>query len=568
MKNLSQAQNWQLNTDNFITEIIQQDLAAGKNGGQVVTRFPPEPNGYLHIGHAKSITLNFGLAARYKGRCNLRFDDTNPAKEEDEYVQSIIRDVTWLVGHSEFEVLYASDYFQTMYDFAVKLIQLGKAYVDFSSPEKISEMRGAPYRPGIESPYRNSTVEENLKHFEAMTRGEHPEGAAILRAKIDMSSPNLNLRDPALYRIKKAAHHRSGSRWVVYPMYDWAHGWEDSVEGITHSLCTLEFADHRPLYDWFLDQFPEVHHPRQYEFNRLSITYMVLSKRKLIDLVKEGHVKGWDDPRLPTLAGLRRRGYTPGAIRRFCEATGYTKTDGQVDLAMLEYFIREELNKTAPRVMAVLNPIPFTLINYPEGQSETVEVENNPEDPEGGSRSIPFGRHLWVAAEDWAEVPAKGWFRLAPGQEVRLKGAYVVKVEEVVKNPDGSVKELRGTYDPSTRSGQAGADARKVKGTIQWVSRDQGVPLEARLYDTLFSVENLAALPEEQDWRTALNPESLKSVPGFGEPLLAGFLPGQACQFLRLGYFVADADSRAGALVFNRTVGLRDTWAKVVKKEA
>jgi glutaminyl-tRNA synthetase len=565
MGELKDVQTWKLNTDNFITEIIERDLQQGKNAGAVVTRFPPEPNGYLHIGHAKSLTLNFGLAARYGGRCNLRFDDTNPAKEEMEYVNGIINDVKWFVGHDAFNVLWASDYFQVMYDRAVDLIKAGKAYVDDCSAEEIAKMRGAPTEPGTPSPWRDRTVEENLRLFQDMTDGKFADGACVLRAKIDMNSPNTNLRDPVLYRIKRFTHHNTGDKWIVYPMYDWAHGWEDSIEGITHSLCTLEFENHRPLYDWFLDQFPDLHHPRQYEFNKLNIGHTVLSKRKLIELVKEGRVDAWDDPRMPTLCGLRRRGYTPSAIRKFCEATNYTKTDGRVDLAMMEFYIREEMNKTAPRVMAVFDPIKVTLTNYPAGKSELVQVENNPEDPASGSRDVPFGAHLLIDGEDFAEVPAKGWFRMAPGAEVRLKGAYFVTVREVVKDASGKVVELKCTYDPESRGGES-PDGRKVKGTIQWVSADHGVEFETRLYDYLLSVESIGDVPEEEDWRTYLNPNSLVVTRAWGEPALKDAKLGVAYQFMRKGYFCLDSkDSKPGAPVFNRTVTLKDGWTKQSK---
>ena len=561
MGKLSETQDWKLNTDNFITDIIERDLQQRKNGGNVVTRFPPEPNGYLHIGHGKALVLNFGIAARYNGKCNLRFDDTNPAKEEMEYVNGIIDDVKWLVGHDNFEILWSSDYFQFIYDRAVDLVKRGLAYMDEDSSEEISRKRGAPTEKGTLSPYRNRTVEENLQLFQDMTDGKFEEGACCLRAKIDMDSPNLNLRDPILYRIKKAPHHNTGTKWVVYPMYDWAHGWEDSIEGVTHSLCSLEYDNHRPLYDWFLDQFPTYHHPRQYEFNRLNITHTVLSKRKLIQLVKENHVRGWDDPRMPTLCGLRRRGYSASSIRRFVELAGTSRTDGMVDVGMLEFALREELNKTAPRVMAVFDPLRVTITNYPDGKSENVSVENNPEQPETGSREVPFGRHLWVDGEDFAEVPVKGWFRLAPGAEVRLKGAYFVRVTEVVKDASGKVIELKCTYDPESRGGES-PDGRKVKGTIQWVSADHGVEVEARLYGPLLTIENAGAIPEDEDWLTYIDPASLTVSRAVVEPSLAQAQPGVAYQFMRKGYFCLDPDSRPGALVFNRAVTLKDTWGK------
>jgi len=566
MRPLADVQTWKLSTDNFITEIIERDLqsgkiAGGKNGGAVVTRFPPEPNGYLHIGHAKSLTLNFGVAARFRGRCNLRFDDTNPAKEEMEYVEGITNDVKWFVGHDNFSVHWASDSFQFMYERALELIRQGKAYVDDSSAEEIAKMRGAPTEPGVASPFRERSVDENLRLFQDMTDGKFPDGFCVLRAKIDMTSPNTNLRDPVLYRIKRFTHHNTGDKWTIYPLYDWAHGWEDSVEGITHSLCTLEFENHRPLYDWFLDQFPAEHRPRQFEFNKLSISHTVLSKRKLIELVKEGRVDAWDDPRMPTLCGLRRRGYSASSIRKFCEATNYTKTDGRVDLAMMEFFIREELNKSAPRVMAVFDPLKLIITNY-TGTSEMVPVENNPEDPNGGFRDVPFSRELWVEQEDFLETPVKGWYRLAPGAEVRLKGAYFVTVNDVIKDDQGKVVELHCTYDPRSRGGES-PDGRKVKGTIQWVSAPHGINFETRLYDVLLSVESLSDVPEEEDWRNYLNPESLVVKQAVGEPLLKDSAANVGYQFMRKGYFCLDSkDSRPGVPVFNRIVTLKDAWSR------
>lgn len=561
MAKLSDVQDWKLNTDNFITDIIEKDLQQGKNGGTIVTRFPPEPNGYLHIGHGKALVLNFGLAARYGGKCNLRFDDTNPAKEEMEYVNGIIDDVKWLVGHDAFDILWSSDYFQFIYDRAVDLIRRGLAYMDDDSSEEISRKRGAPTEKGTPSPYRNRTIEENLKLFQDMTDGKFDEGACCLRAKIDMDSPNLNLRDPVLYRIKKAPHHNTGTKWCVYPMYDWAHGWEDSIEGVTHSLCSLEYDNHRPLYDWFLDQFPEYHHPRQYEFNRLNITNTVLSKRKLIQLVKEGHVRGWDDPRMPTLCGLRRRGFTPSSIRKFIEMAGTSRTDGMIDVGMLEFCIREELNKVAPRVMAVFDPIKVTLTNYPEGTSELVPVENNPEDPASGTRQVPFGRTLYIDGEDFAEVPVKGWFRMAPGAEVRFKGAYFVTCQEVVKDASGKVVELKCTYDPASRGGES-PDGRKVKGTIQWVSAAHGAEVETRLYSPLLTIENAGAIPEEENWLNYVDKNSLVVAQAWVEPAVKEAKPGVSYQFMRKGYFCLDRDSKPGVPVFNRTVTLKDTWGK------
>jgi len=561
---LSEIQDWKLNTDNFITDIIEKDLQQGKNGGTVVTRFPPEPNGYLHIGHGKALILNFGLAARFGGKCNLRFDDTNPAKEEMEYVNGIIDDVKWIVGHDAFDILWSSDYFQFIYDRAVDLVTRGLAYIDNDSSEEISKKRGAPTEKGIPSPYRDRSVEENLKLFQDMTDGKFDEGACCLRAKIDMASPNLNLRDPVLYRIKKAPHHNTGTKWCVYPMYDWAHGWEDSIEGVTHSLCSLEYDNHRPLYDWFLDQFPGYHHPRQYEFNRLNISNTVLSKRKLIQLVKENHVRGWDDPRMPTLCGLRRRGFTPSSLRKFIESAGYSRTDGMVDVGMMEFYIREEFNKTASRVMAVFDPIKVTLTNYPAEKSETLPVENNPEDPNGGTREVPFGRNLLIDGEDFAEEPVKGWFRMAPGAEVRLKGAYFVRVNEVVKDASGKVVELLCTYDPASKGGES-PDGRKVKGTIQWVSATHGAEVETRLYSALLTIENANAIPEDQNWLDFIDPQSLVVAKAWVEPAVLAAQPGVPYQFMRKGYFCLDRDSKPGVPVFNRTVTLKDTWGKQTK---
>ena len=561
MSKLSETQTWKLTTDNFITDIIDQDLASGKHK-DIVTRFPPEPNGYLHIGHAKSITLNFGIAARYGGKCNLRFDDTNPSKEEDEYGQGIVEDVKWLVGHDQFDVLFASDYFDAMHEYAQGLIKAGKAFVDECSFEEMNKMRGAPTSPGVPSPYRDRPLSENLDLFEKMTRGDLPEGSCVLRAKIDMSSPNVYLRDPVLYRIKKSEHHRTGSKWNIYPMYDFAHGWEDSIEKITHSLCSLEFENHRPLYDWFLDQFPAAYHPRQIEFNKLAISYTMLSKRNLLEMVKAGKVSGWDDPRMPTLRGLRRRGYTPSSLRRFAEATGYTKTDGRVDLLMLEFYIREELNKTVRRVMAVMDPIKLVITNYPEDKIEWAEVDNNPEAPETGKRKVPFTREIFIEVDDFSETPPKGYFRLTMENEVRLKGGYFIRASEVVKNPDGSIKEILCTYDPESWGGET-PDGRKVKGTIHWVSAAHAVPLEARLYDKLFTVESLADLPEGEDWRNYINPDSNVVKTIMGEPCLADAQGGDVFQFMRQAYFVADLkDSKPGKPVFNRTVALKDSWGK------
>ena len=553
-------------SSNFIRDIIEEDLRTDRYGGRVHTRFPPEPNGYLHIGHAKSICLNFGLAADYGGLCNLRFDDTNPTKEEIEYVESIKEDVRWLGfdwGDREF---YASDYFEQLYEYAVQLIKKGKAYVCDLSPEEIREYRGTLTEPGKESPYRNRSVEENLDLFERMRAGEFEDGSRTLRAKIDMASPNMNMRDPVMYRILHATHHRTGDKWCIYPTYDWAHGQSDSIEGITHSICTLEFEDHRPLYDWFLDQLG-IHHPRQIEFARLNLSYTVLSKRKLRILVEEGHVNGWDDPRMPTLSGLRRRGYTPESIRDFCERIGVARADSLVDIALLEHCLREDLNKRAPRVMAVLRPLRMVIDNYPEGQVEWFDAVNNPEDPGMGTRKVPFSRVLYIEQDDFREDPPKKWFRLAPGREVRLKHAYLVTCVQVVKDEQtGEVVELHCTYDPETRGGAA-PDGRKVRGTLHWVSAAHALEAEVRLYNRLFTKADPDDTPEGLDFRANLNPNSLEVLTECQvEPSLAGAEVGSHYQFLRLGYFCVDPDSLAGKLVFNRTVPLRDTWAKIERK--
>ena len=553
-------------TSNFIEHLIDADREAGKIAGPVHTRFPPEPNGFLHIGHAKSICLNFGLARKYGGLCNLRFDDTNPVKEEVRYVESIKEDVKWLGfdwGDREF---YASDYFETLYEYAVQLIRKGKAYVDDLSPDQIREYRGTLSEPGRESPCRNRSIEENLDLFARMRAGEFKEGDRVLRARIDMSSGNLNLRDPVMYRIFKAHHHRTEDRWCIYPMYDWAHGQSDAIEGITHSICTLEFEDHRPLYDWFLDQLG-IHHPRQIEFARLNLSYTVLSKRKLLQLVQENRVDGWDDPRMPTISGLRRRGYTPESIRDFCDRIGVAKANSTVDIALLEHCLREDLNRSAPRVMAVLDPLRIVIENYPEGQVEEMEGENNPEDPAAGSRKISFTRELYIEREDFMEDPPKKFFRLAPGREVRLKHAYIIKCETVVKDEStGEVVELRCTYDPATRSGEA--DGRKVKGTLHWVSAEHAVNAEVRLYDHLFTTANPGDEKENPDFTMALNAESLKILTNCKlEPSLKGTRPGDRFQFLRMGYFCADLESAPERPIFNRAVTLRDTWARIVKKE-
>lgn len=548
---------------NFIQNIINEDFKTNKYNGRVHTRFPPEPNGYLHIGHAKSICLNFGLAARNGGLCNLRFDDTNPTKEEVEYVESIKEDVRWLGFDWGDRLFYASDYFDQLYDFAVELIKKGKAYVCDLSAEEIKEYRGTLTEPGKESPYRNRSVEENLDLFERMKNGEFPDGKCVLRAKIDMSSPNLNMRDPVIYRIIRATHHRTGDKWCIYPMYDFAHPISDSLEGITHSICTLEFEDHRPLYEWFLDTLG-IFRSQQIEFARLNLTYTVMSKRKLRMLVEEGIVSGWDDPRMPTISGLSRRGYTPEAIRDFCERIGVAKSNSIVDIAMLEHCIREDLNLRVPRVMAVLKPLKLIIDNYPEGQVEELEAEYNPENPALGSRKLPFSRELYIEEEDFCENPPKQYFRLSPGREVRLKNAYIIRCERVVKNEKtGEVLEVHCTYDPETRSGSA-ASSRKVKGTLHWVSARHAVPAEVRLYDHLFLKENP---DEEEDFKSCLNPNSLIRLTNcLLEPSLAGAEPGSRYQFLRKGYFCVDTvDSTKERLVFNRIVPLKDTWAKIQK---
>ncbi|MBK9167796.1 MAG: glutamine--tRNA ligase/YqeY domain fusion protein [Bryobacterales bacterium] len=546
--------------DNFVRDLILADNASGRYGGRVHTRFPPEPNGYLHVGHAKSIMLNFGLAGEFEGICNLRFDDTNPTKEEAEYVESIVEDVSWLAGHADFPTFYASDYFQQLYDWAVDLIRKGKAYVCDLSGDQVRETRGTLTEPGKNSPYRDRSVEENLDLFARMKAGEFSDGSRTLRAKVDMASPNLNMRDPVMYRILRAEHHRTGDAWCIYPMYDWAHGQSDSIEGITHSICTLEFEDHRPLYDWFLDQLG-VFHPQQIEFDRLNLTYTVMSKRKLLQLVQQGVVESWDDPRMPTISGMRRRGYSPQGLRNFARNLGVSKTNGITELEKLEYYIREDLNRTALRVMVVLRPLKLVLTNYPEGQVETVEAVNNPEDASAGTRSVPFSRELWIEQDDFRETPPKGYHRLYPGNEVRLRYGYIIKCHDAVKDPQtGEITEVHCTFDPETRSGQ---QTRKVKSTIHWVSAETAVPVEARLYDKLFTVENPNEAPEGRDFTAYLNPDSLETVQGKAEPSLANARPGDRYQFERLGYFCADKSTSAGRPVFNRTVGLRDTWAKL-----
>ncbi len=551
---------------NFIKDIIEEDLKTGKYEGRVQTRFPPEPNGYLHIGHAKSICLNFGVAAEYGGKTNLRMDDTNPEKEEDEYVKAIIEDVRWLGFDWEDRLYYASDYYDQLYEWAIKLVKKGKAFVCDLNADQIREYRGTLTAPGKESPYRGRSVEENLDLFERMRGGEFPDGSKTLRAKIDMASGNINLRDPVLYRILRSTHHRTGDKWCIYPMYDFAHGQSDSIERITHSICTLEFEDHRPLYNWFLDEL-EIYHPRQIEFARLNLTYTVMSKRKLLQLVKEGLVSGWDDPRLPTIRGMRRLGYTPEAIRDFCDRIGVAKANSTVDIALLEHCLREHLNKTAPRVMAVLRPLKLVITNYPEGQVEQLEAINNPEDESAGRRQIPFSREVYIEQDDFREDPPKKYFRLSPGAEVRLKHAYIIKCTDVRKDAAGNIVEVHCTYDPETKSGGALAETKKVKGTLHWVSAAHGRRAEVRLYDRLFMSENPDDVPEGQDWKAGLNPNSLQVLTeAIVEPSLEATKPGMHYQFLRLGYFTTDLETRDGRLVFNRTVSLKDTWAKMAKK--
>jgi glutaminyl-tRNA synthetase len=551
----------------FIRNIVTEDLKQGKNDHRVHTRFPPEPNGYLHIGHAKAICLNFGVAAEFNGLCNLRFDDTNPSKEDVEYVESIKQDVRWLGfdwGNREY---YASDYFGQLYQFAIQLIKSGKAYVCDLSSDDIREYRGTLTEPGRNSPYRDRSMEENLDLFERMKGGEFPDGARTLRAKIDMASPNLNLRDPVMYRILHATHHRTGDTWCIYPTYDFAHGQSDSIEGITHSICTLEFEDHRPLYDWFLDEL-NIHHPQQIEFARLNLTYTALSKRKLLQLVQQGYVSSWDDPRMPTLAGFRRRGYIPEAIRTFCERIGVAKRNSIVDIAMLEHSLREDLNKRSSRVMAVLRPLKVVIDNYPEGRVEELDAVNNPEDPSMGTRKVPFTRELYIEQDDFREEPPKGFFRLSPDREVRLRYAYIVKCIGVVKDSrTGEIKEIHCTYDPETKSGLS-QSRRKVKATIHWVSANHALEAEVRLYDHLFTKEDPDDVPEGSDWLANINPKSLERLTSTRvEPVLGNAKPGERYQFERLGYFCVDSvDSSPEHLVFNRTVTLRDTWAKIEKE--
>jgi glutaminyl-tRNA synthetase len=552
----------------FIRDIIAADRAAGKHGGRVVTRFPPEPNGYLHIGHAKSICLNFGIANENPGGvCHLRFDDTNPTTEDPEYVQAIQEDVRWLGFDWHGKMFFASDYFEQLHAFAVTLITKGKAYVDSLSAEQMREYRGTLTEPGRDSPYRTRSVQENLDLFKRMRAGEFPDGAHVLRAKIDMASPNINLRDPVLYRIRHAAHYRTGTKWCIYPSYDFAHPLSDAIEGITHSICTLEFEDHRPLYDWVVEESEAPHRPRQIEFARLNLSFTVMSKRKLLELVEKKLVAGWDDPRLPTIKGLRRRGYTPEAIRAFCEHIGVAKRDAVVDVQLLEHFIREDLNKRALRVMAVLKPLKVVIDNYPEGAIEELDAVNNPEDPSAGTRKVPFGRTLYVEQDDFREDPPKQFFRLAPGKEVRLRYAYIIKCVGVVKDPQtGQVTELHCTYDPETKSG-ASREQRKVKATIHWVSAAHALPAEVRLYNPLL-VTDLTKIPPDHDWTLYLNPQSLVRLTGcLVEPSLRNAPAGSRFQFERQGYFCVDPDSSSGGLVFNRTVSLKDTWARIEKAQ-
>ncbi|RME55620.1 MAG: glutamine--tRNA ligase/YqeY domain fusion protein [Deltaproteobacteria bacterium] len=546
---------------NFIQEIIERDLA--EKDGTIHTRFPPEPNGYLHIGHAKSICINFGLAERFGGKCNLRFDDTNPVTEEEEFVAAIQEDIRWLGFDWEDRLYFASDYYEQLYEWAVALIKAGKAYVDSQSEAEIKENRGNYYKPGVESPYRNRSVEENLDLFERMRKGEFPDGAHVLRARIDMQHPNMNMRDPLMYRIKHARHHRTGDAWCIYPMYDWAHGQSDAIEGITHSICTLEFENHRPLYDWFLEALGIDPRPRQIEFAPLQVSYMITSKRKLRELVEKGFVSGWDDPRMPTLRGMRRRGIPPAAIRNFCDRIGVSKREGLVDISLLEYEIREELNRTAPRVMGVLHPLKVVITNFPEDATEMFEALYFPDEPEKGTRKVPFCREIYVEREDFREDPPRKWHRLAPGREVRLRYACLVTCNEVIRNEAGEVVELRCTWDPGSRGGNA-PDGRKVRGTLHWVSARHALPAEVRLYDRLFTRENPLDHPEGGDFKDFLNPDSLEIVDhALVEPSLASAKPGEIFQFERLGYFCVDPVDSGKTLVFNRTITLRDSWARI-----
>ena len=549
----------------FVRSIIAEDNKTGKHGSRVHTRFPPEPNGYLHIGHGKSICLNFGIAQEFDGLCNLRFDDTNPIKEEQEYVESIQEDIKWLGWDWHDRLYFASDYFGQMYDYAVELIKQGKAYVCDLTAEETRDHRGTLTEAGKNSPYRDRSIEENLELFEKMKNGDFPDGSKTLKAKIDMSSPNMNMRDPVMYRILHASHHRTGDKWCIYPMYDWAHGLEDSIEKITHSICTLEFEHHRPLYDWFLDQL-KIFHPQQIEFARLNITYTVMSKRKLLELVRNNHVNGWDDPRMPTISGMRRRGFTPASIRDFCKTVGVAKFNSTIDIALLEHCVRKDLNEHAPRVMAVLDPLKVVIENYPEGQVEELEAINNPNDPSAGTRTVPFSRILYIEKTDYMENAPRKFFRLTEGREVRFRYAYFITCKEAIKDENGQVVELRCTYDPATKGGDA-PDGRKVKGTIHWVSAEHAINAEVRLYDHLFTKENPDNTEEGENFTANLNPDSLKILTDCKlEPSLADSEPGYSCQFERTGYFCVDKDSTADKLVFNRTLNLRDTWAKIQKQ--
>ena len=552
---------------NFIKEIINADLKTGKYQGRVQTRFPPEPNGYLHIGHAKAIVLNFGIADEYGGKCNLRFDDTNPTKEEEMYVKSIIEDIKWLGFNWEDRLYFASDYFEQFFDYAVQLIKKGKAFVCDLNAEEIREHRGTLTKPGKESQYRNRSIEENLDLFERMRNGEFPNGSRTLRAKIDMFSSNLNMRDPVIYRILHENHHNTGDKWCIYPMYDWAHGLEDSIERITHSLCTLEFEDHRPLYDWFLDKL-DVYHPQQIEFSRLNLSYTITSKRKLLELVENGYVSGWDDPRMPTISGMRRRGYSPAAIRNFSERIGIAKRDNIAEMDLLEFYVREDLNKHSERRMAVIDPLKIVIENYPEGKVEELEAVNNPEDPSAGTRKVPFSREIYIEKTDFMEDPPEKFFRLGPGREVRLRYAYFITCTDVIKDENGKIIELRCTYDPNTKGGSA-PDGRKVKGTIHWVSTEQAIQAEVRLYDRLFNHPNPTNMKEGKDFKSYINPNSLKIKKNcYLEPSLKDAKPEDKFQFERLGYFCVDRhDSKLNHLIFNRTATLRDTWAKIQKSQ-
>ncbi|KGE70794.1 glutamine--tRNA ligase/YqeY domain fusion protein [Spirochaeta lutea] len=552
----------------FLRQTVKDDMDSGRFPPPVTTRFPPEPNGYLHIGHAKAICLDFGIAEEWQGKTNLRFDDTNPTKEDVEFVDSIKRDIHWLGFDWEDREFFASDYFEQLYQWAQQLISKGLAYVDSQSPEEISKNRGTPTQAGIESPYRTRTVEENLELFQDMRDGKFPDGSCVLRAKIDMAHPNLNMRDPVMYRIKHAHHHRTGDAWCIYPMYDWAHGQSDAIEGITHSMCTLEFENHRPLYNWYLEKLELPNPPRQIEFNRLNLTYTVLSKRKLLELVQKNIVEGWNDPRMPTISGIRRRGYPAGAIRAFVGAMGVSKTEGMVDLSALEYYVREELNRTARRVMVVLDPVKVVITNYPEGKTEQIDAENNPEDESAGWRTIPFSRELFIERADFMEAPPKKYFRLSPGKEVRLKHAYFITCQEVIKDARGIITELRCTYDPESRGGSS-PDGRKVKGTLHWVSCQESVDARVRLYDNLFVKPDMGTLEEGKDYLDYLNPESLVEVTAKAEPCMTDAKAGEHYQFLRNGYFTADEIDHLpqdGTLVFNRTVTLKDSWAKMERK--